>query len=155
MFCFLRVFCGDISDFDPFGRSQHIGVYGELGISSGFAEALQVEPIVLVRIEAGLAIVAPLDNVLGDKVTKVVVDGSCTSPFAQSVKRRLGYHISSSLYSDPELRTMSHCIEEFGLWISRRVGHMIPPWWCPEIADNKHRAKLPENPTNYRIIRAK
>jgi hypothetical protein len=46
---------------------------------------------------------------------------------------------------------LSHFIEEFGLWISRRVRHMIPPWWCPEIADNRHRAKLPENQSNIAL----
>jgi hypothetical protein len=40
---------------------------------------------------------------------------------------------------------LSHFIEEFGLWVSHRGRHMIPPWWCPGIADNRHRAKLPEN----------
>jgi len=43
---------------------------------------------------------------------------------------------------------LSHFIEEFGLLISRRGGHTIPPRWWLEIADNRHRAKLPENPTN-------
>src|SRR5688572_14690265 len=39
-------------------------------------------------------------------------------------------------------------IAECGFWVSRRVRPIIPPWWCPEIADNRHWAKLPENPTN-------
>jgi hypothetical protein len=46
---------------------------------------------------------------------------------------------------------LSHFIEEFGLWISRRARHMIPPWWCPEIADNGHRAKLPESQFNIAL----
>jgi hypothetical protein len=33
-------------------------------------------------------------------------------------------------------------------WIARRVRPIIPPWWCPEIADNKPWAKLPENQSN-------
>ena len=39
-------------------------------------------------------------------------------------------------------------IAEFGLLTSRRVRHRRFPPWRPEIADNWHRAKLPENPTN-------
>jgi hypothetical protein len=30
------------------------------------------------------------------------------------------------------------------LLISRQLRRTIPPWWCPEIADNGHGAKLPE-----------
>ena len=40
---------------------------------------------------------------------------------------------------------------ELGLLISNRVRHTIPPWWCPEIADNRHRAKLPENQSNIAL----
>jgi len=43
---------------------------------------------------------------------------------------------------------LSHFIEEFGFLISRRGRHITPPWWWLEIADNRHRAKLPEKPTN-------
>ena len=39
-------------------------------------------------------------------------------------------------------------IDECGWWISRRVKPIIPPWWCPEIADNKPWAKLPEDQSN-------
>jgi hypothetical protein len=39
------------------------------------------------------------------------------------------------------------------LLISRRVRHTIPPRWCPEIADDKHRAKLPENQPNVALSR--
>jgi hypothetical protein len=46
-----------------------------------------------------------------------------------------------------------HVIEEFGLLTSHRGRHTIPPWWWPEIADNRHRAKLPENPTNIALSR--
>ena len=35
--------------------------------SSGFTEALQVEAVILLGVEAGLAIVAPLNDVLGDR----------------------------------------------------------------------------------------
>jgi hypothetical protein len=40
---------------------------------------------------------------------------------------------------------MGSIFREYGLLISRRVRHTIPPWWCPEIADNRHRAEQPEN----------
>jgi hypothetical protein len=40
---------------------------------------------------------------------------------------------------------------ELGLLISKSVKHTIPPWWCPKIADNKDRAKLPENLTNIAL----
>jgi len=43
---------------------------------------------------------------------------------------------------------VGYALEKSGVWISRRVRPIIPPWWCPEIADNRHRAKLPENPSN-------
>ena len=46
---------------------------------------------------------------------------------------------------------LSHFIEEFGLLIARRGRHTIPLWWWLEIADNRHRAKLPENPTNIAL----
>jgi hypothetical protein len=49
---------------------------------------------------------------------------------------------------------LSHFIKEFGLLTSCRVRHTRFPSWRPEIADNRPRAKLPENPI-YRIIRAK
>ena len=38
-----------------------------------------------------------------------------------------------------------------GLLLSRRVRHTIPLWWCPEIADNRHRAKLPDNQPNIAL----
>jgi len=41
--------------------------------------------------------------------------------------------------------------EEFGLLTSRRVRHIMSPSWCPEIADNWHGAKLPENPANIAL----
>jgi hypothetical protein len=31
---------------------------------------------------------------------------------------------------------------ELGLLISDRVRHTIPPWWCPEIPDNRRRVEL-------------
>ena len=43
---------------------------------------------------------------------------------------------------------LSHVIEECGLLISRRGKYILPPWWWLESADNRHRAKLPENPSN-------
>ena len=43
---------------------------------------------------------------------------------------------------------LSHVIEAFGLLRSRRGRQRIPPWWCPEIADNRHRAKLLETQSN-------
>jgi len=42
-------------------------------------------------------------------------------------------------------------IEEFGLLTSRRVRHRRSLYWRPEIADNGHWAKLPENPTNIAL----
>ena len=39
-------------------------------------------------------------------------------------------------------------IEEFWLLTSRRVEHIRAPSWRLEMADNGHRAKLPENPAN-------
>ena len=41
-----------------------------------------------------------------------------------------------------------HVIEEVGLLTCRRVRPIKSPSWHPAIADNRHRAKLPENPTN-------
>jgi hypothetical protein len=34
--------------------------------------------------------------------------------------------------------------EKFGLLISGRVRHTIPPWWWPEIADSRYGTKEPE-----------
>jgi hypothetical protein len=44
-------------------------------------------------------------------------------------------------------------IEEYGLLISCRVRHTIPPRWSPEIAANRHQAKLPEKPRNIAFPR--
>jgi hypothetical protein len=41
----------------------------------------------------------------------------------------------------------SDFIEEFWWLTSGHVRHTRFPSWRPEIADNRHRAKLPENPT--------
>ncbi len=61
----------------------------------------------------------PLDDVAqGSRVKKVVVDGPCASLFAHSVRLnlRLGSHISSSLYSDPELQPRpAYAIVHYGL----------------------------------------
>jgi hypothetical protein len=46
-----------------------------------------------------------------------------------------------------------HVIEEFGLLISRRGRHIIPPWWWLEIGDNRHRATLPEHQSNIALSR--
>jgi hypothetical protein len=46
---------------------QDIGMDGDSVFSGGFAQAFQVEPVIVVCIEAGLTIVAALDNVLGDR----------------------------------------------------------------------------------------
>jgi hypothetical protein len=46
---------------------------------------------------------------------------------------------------------LSHFIEESGLVICRQVTHILPPQWCPEIADNRCRAKLPENSSNIAL----
>jgi hypothetical protein len=40
----------------------------------------------------------------------------------------------------------SHVIALFGVLTSRRVRQTRAPSWRPEIADNRHEAKLPENP---------
>jgi hypothetical protein len=57
-------------------------------------EIWKSEAVILLGVEAGVAIVAPLDNVLGDQeVKKAVVEEPCVSLFAHSVKLRLDYHI--------------------------------------------------------------
>ena len=43
------------------------------------------------------------------------------------------------------------CIEELGLLPSRRVRPRRSPYWRPEIADNGHWVKLPENLTNIAL----
>jgi hypothetical protein len=50
-----------------------------------------------------------------------------------------------------ETEHLADVIEEFWLLTSRRVRHRRPPSWCPEIVDNGHWAKLPENPTNIAL----
>jgi len=40
---------------------------------------------------------------------------------------------------------LAHIVEEFWFLIFRCVSHIICPCWCSEIADNRHRAKLPES----------
>jgi hypothetical protein len=47
-----------------------------------------------------------------------------------------------------ETEHRADCIAEFGWLTSRRVRHIRFPQWRPEIADNRHRAKMPENHTN-------
>ena len=47
---------------------------------------------------------------------------------------------------------MSHVIEEFGFLISRRGRHIIPPCWCPEIADDRYQAKIGENSSNIILL---
>jgi hypothetical protein len=42
-------------------------------------------------------------------------------------------------------------VEACGLLISRRVRQTIPPCWCSEIAENRHRANLPENTFNIAL----
>jgi hypothetical protein len=46
---------------------------------------------------------------------------------------------------------LSHVIQEFGWWFSRRGRPIILSWWYPEIPDNRHQAKLPENPINITL----
>jgi hypothetical protein len=46
---------------------------------------------------------------------------------------------------------LSHFIEEVGAWLSGRGRHIILSWRCSKIADNRHRAKLPENLTNIAL----
>ena len=43
------------------------------------------------------------------------------------------------------------CLEELGLLTSGRVRHTRLPSWQREMADNSHRAKLPENLSNIRL----
>ena len=50
-----------------------------------------------------------------------------------------------------ETEHLSNFIEEFGWLTSCRVRHIRSPSWRPEIADNRHRAKLPENPSNIAL----
>src|SRR6266705_2602612 len=45
--------------------------------------------------------------------------------------------------------TRSDCIAGFGLLTARRVRDITSPLlWCPGSAENRHGAKLPENPAN-------
>jgi len=100
------------------GHQHLVGVYGDSVFSGGIAQALQLEPVILVRLEAGLAIIAPLDDVAqGSRVKKVVVNGPCASLFAHSVRLnlRFGSHISSSFYSDLELQGRHAPIVHYGL----------------------------------------
>jgi hypothetical protein len=46
---------------------------------------------------------------------------------------------------------LSHFIAEYGVSISRPGRHIILSWCCPKIADNRHRAKPPENQTNITL----
>jgi hypothetical protein len=34
---------------------------------------------------------------------------------------------------------LSHFIEEFGVLITGRSRHTMPPWWCPENGDNRQK----------------
>jgi hypothetical protein len=45
---------------------QHIGVHGALVLQRGFAKLLAVVKVTCVIGEAGLAVIAALDNMLGD-----------------------------------------------------------------------------------------
>ena len=45
---------------------QHIGVKGTIMCAAGLAKQLQVKPVVIPGIKAGLAVVAALGNVLGN-----------------------------------------------------------------------------------------
>jgi hypothetical protein len=42
-----------------------------------------------------------------------------------------------------------------GRWLSRRGRSIILSWRWPQIADNRHRATLPENPSNITLSRQK
>jgi len=50
-----------------------------------------------------------------------------------------------------ETEHLTDLIEEFWLLTSRRVRHIRSPSWHLAIAANKHRAKLPENPTSIAL----
>ena len=50
-----------------------------------------------------------------------------------------------------ETEHVSDVIEEFWLLTARRVRHIRASSWRLEIADNRHRAKLPENPANIAL----
>jgi hypothetical protein len=50
-----------------------------------------------------------------------------------------------------ETEHLADCIEELGLLTSRRIRHIRFPQWRPEITDNRHWAKLPENPANIAL----
>ena len=50
-----------------------------------------------------------------------------------------------------ETEHLSHVIEASGLLTSCDVRHIRSPSWNPVIADNRHRAKLPKNPTNIAL----
>jgi hypothetical protein len=52
-----------------------------------------------------------------------------------------------------ETEHLSDVIEEFWLLISRRRRHILLRGGGGEIADNTHRAKLPENPSNITLSR--
>jgi hypothetical protein len=45
---------------------------------------------------------------------------------------------------------LSRCCEQFGGWLAPRITHMKPLQWCPELTDNRHWAKQPENPANIK-----
>ncbi len=50
-----------------------------------------------------------------------------------------------------ETEHASNFIEECGVLTSCRVRPIRSPLWRPEITDNRHRANLPENPTNIAL----
>jgi hypothetical protein len=50
-----------------------------------------------------------------------------------------------------ETERLSDFSEEFGRLTSGRVRHTRFPSWHPEMADNRHRAKLPENQANIAL----
>jgi hypothetical protein len=50
-----------------------------------------------------------------------------------------------------ETERLSDFSEEFGLLTSGRVRPTRFPSWHPEMADNRHRAKLPDNQANVAL----
>jgi hypothetical protein len=64
----------------------------------------------------------------------------------------LGDGASSLVCKSAQWRRVGAGRREYSrLLLCHRIGHTIPPWWCPEIADNRHRAKLPENPPKLAV----
>jgi len=63
-------------------------------------------------------------------------------------------HVGSLGVNGVRVEPLAHLIEAFGWLTSGYVRPIFFSWWGCEIADNRYRSKLPENPINI-IIKAK